>query len=109
MALAEAYGLPPEAAPIQMLYGMGDPLKLVIAAMGRPLREYIPAGSLARGLKYAGRRFRELANSDNALAQTMLGDFSGGGRLVPGLCGEKGPGGFRSGQGLPGTIPESLT
>ena len=44
--------------------------------MGRPLREYIPAGSLARGLKYAGRRFAELASSDNALANTMRGDFS---------------------------------
>ena len=76
MALARAYGLPPEAAPIQMLYGMGDPIKHVIASMRRPLREYVPAGSLARGLKYAGRRFAELASSDNALAKTMRGDFS---------------------------------
>lgn len=76
MALAEAYALPPEVAPLQMLYGMGTPIKRVIASMGRPLREYIPAGSLARGLKYAGRRFEELSSSDNALAKTMRGDFS---------------------------------
>ncbi len=76
MALAEAYGLSPDAAPIQMLYGMGDPLKEVIASMRRPLRAYIPAGSFARGLKYAGRRFAELAGGDNALAKTMRGDFS---------------------------------
>jgi RHH-type proline utilization regulon transcriptional repressor/proline dehydrogenase/delta 1-pyrroline-5-carboxylate dehydrogenase len=76
MALAEAYGLSPNDAPIQMLYGMGDSIKHVIASMHRPMRAYIPAGSLARGLKYAGRRFAELASSDNALARTMRGDFS---------------------------------
>lgn len=76
MALAQVYGLDPQAAPLQMLYGMGDPIKKVLASMDRPLREYIPAGSLARGLKYAGRRFEELAGSDNALAKTMRGDFS---------------------------------
>ena len=89
MALAEAYGLSPDAAPVQMLYGMGDPIKKVVAAMGRPLREYIPAGSLARGLKYAGRRFRELANGDNALAKTMLGDFGGVDGSAPAFTGKR--------------------
>ncbi len=42
----------------------------------RNLREQGQAVSLARGLKYAGRRFQELAGADNALARTMRGDFS---------------------------------
>lgn len=88
MALATTYGLPPEAAPIQMLYGMGDPIKRVVASMNRPLRAYVPAGSLARGLKYAGRRFAELAGSDNALARTMRGDFSEMNSAAPVFTGE---------------------
>jgi len=89
MALAKTYGLPPEAAPIQMLYGMGDPIKHVVASMNRPLREYVPAGSLARGLKYAGRRFAELAGSDNALARTMRGDFSEMNSATPAFTGQR--------------------
>ena len=89
ITLARAYGLPDKVAGIQMLYGMGDPIKHVVAAMGYPLREYIPAGSLARGLKYAGRRFEELSNSDNALARTMRGDFSEADGSTPVFTGEQ--------------------
>ena len=80
MALTDAYGLDKSTAVFQMLYGMGDPIKRVVVDMGFPMREYVPAGSLARGLKYAGRRFNELAKSDNALARTMRGDFQRRGR-----------------------------
>ena len=76
MALAQWLAMEPAEMEFQMLYGMGDPLKPVLTDMGYGLREYIPAGSLARGLKYAGRRFQELAGADNALARTMRGDFS---------------------------------
>ena len=89
LALVRSYGLPDEVARIQMLYGMGDPIKHVVAAMGYPMREYIPAGSLARGLKYSGRRFEELANSDNALAKTMRGDFSESDGSTPVFTGEQ--------------------
>ncbi|MEF2231597.1 MAG: proline dehydrogenase family protein [Pseudodesulfovibrio sp.] len=88
IALTKAYGLPDEVSRIQMLYGMGDPIKHVVAAMGYPLREYIPAGSLARGLKYSGRRFEELASSDNALARTMRGDFREADGSTPIFIGE---------------------
>jgi len=76
MAVADAYGLPPGSFELQMLYGMGDPIKGVATDMGFLLREYIPAGSLQRGLTYAGRRFQELAGRDNALSRTLHGDFS---------------------------------
>lgn len=89
MALAENLGLPKKDIEFQMLYGMGGPIKKVIVAMGYSMREYIPAGSLARGLKYAGRRFRELSNSDNALARTMRGDFSFAAGSPPAFIGEE--------------------
>lgn len=89
IALAKSYGLPNAVAQIQMLYGMGDPIKHVVASMGYPMREYIPAGSLARGLKYSGRRFEELASSDNALARTMRGDFSKSDGSTPVFTGEQ--------------------
>ena len=76
MAIADLYHIDKSSFEFQMLYGMGDTIKDVIAAMGYPMRAYIPSGSLSRGLKYAGRRFRELASSDNALARTMRGDFT---------------------------------
>jgi len=76
MAIADLYNISKSSFEFQMLYGMGDTIKDVIVSMGYPMREYIPCGSLARGLKYAGRRFCELANADNALARTMRGDFS---------------------------------
>ena len=76
MAIADLYNIDKSSFEFQMLYGMGDKIKDVILSMGYPMREYIPCGSLARGLKYAGRRFCELANDDNALARTMRGDFS---------------------------------
>jgi hypothetical protein len=76
MALAAAHGYSPEAIEFQMLYGMGEPIKKALVALGYQLREYVPAGSLARGLGYAGRRFAELTNPDNALARTLHGDYS---------------------------------
>lgn len=87
MALAQMLGFPDDSIELQMLYGMGDPIKDIVISMGYSMREYIPAGSFARGLKYAGRRFRELANSDNALARTMRGDFSSADGTAPAFQG----------------------
>lgn len=75
MGVAEELGLPPEEVEFQMLYGMGEPIKGALTRLGYRLREYIPAGPLYRGLTYAGRRFHELANPDNALARSLQGDF----------------------------------
>lgn len=76
MAVADALGRPATEVEFQMLYGMGDPIKGVLIKLGYRLREYVPAGPLYRGLTYAGRRFHELANPDNALARSLQGDFS---------------------------------
>ena len=74
-AIADYYAISPEAYEIQMLYGMGAPIKDVLVEHGVTLREYVPAGPLSRGLKYAGRRFDELASQDNALSRTLRGKF----------------------------------
>lgn len=89
MAAAELLGRPkPE---IQMLYGMGDPIKKAVLDNGYAMRVYVPTGSLLRGVQYAGRRFRELANGNNALARTMRGDFA---------CLDGGPPAFRGAQDM---------
>jgi RHH-type proline utilization regulon transcriptional repressor/proline dehydrogenase/delta 1-pyrroline-5-carboxylate dehydrogenase len=76
MRLAQGLGMPVEKIEFQMLYGMGDPIKQALVSLGYPVREYVPAGPLHRGLGYAGRRFAELTNPDNALARTLRGDYS---------------------------------
>jgi len=76
MALAATDDDRPEPIEFQMLYGMGEPIKQALVTLSYRVREYVPAGSLARGLGYAGRRFAELTNPDNALARTLQGDYS---------------------------------
>jgi RHH-type proline utilization regulon transcriptional repressor/proline dehydrogenase/delta 1-pyrroline-5-carboxylate dehydrogenase len=76
MALASGCGIRKSEFEFQMLRGMGDEIKEVITSMGYGMRIYVPAGSYARGFKYAGRRFMELANKDNALSRTLRGDYS---------------------------------
>jgi hypothetical protein len=76
MALAASRGYRSDQVEFQMLYGMGEPIKNALVALGYRVREYVPAGSLDRGLGYAGRRFSELSNPDNALARTLLGNYT---------------------------------
>jgi glucosamine-6-phosphate isomerase len=75
MSLAKKYNLEKNDFEFQMLYGMGDEIKEVIVDMGYNMRIYLPAGTMARGMKYAGRRFAELANDDNALTRTLKGEY----------------------------------
>ncbi|NCA71757.1 MAG: hypothetical protein EOM91_17100 [Sphingobacteriia bacterium] len=76
MAVARQFGLSASDYELQMLYGMGEPLKATLVGFGVQLREYVPAGPLPRGLGYAGRRFLELASRDNALSRSLHGDFT---------------------------------
>ena len=74
MALASSYGIGKAEFEFQMLQGMGDEIKEVVTGMGYRLRVYVPTGAYARALTYAGRRFSELANKENALSRTLRGD-----------------------------------
>ncbi|MCH7813381.1 MAG: proline dehydrogenase family protein [Planctomycetes bacterium] len=71
MASAEAAGLGARDYEIQMLHGMGDPLKTAIAGMGRCLRIYSPYGDLIPGMAYLIRRLLENSSNDSFLRQSF--------------------------------------
>jgi RHH-type proline utilization regulon transcriptional repressor/proline dehydrogenase/delta 1-pyrroline-5-carboxylate dehydrogenase len=69
MAVAEHLGLTPRHYELQMLSGMGDPLKTAIVKMGRFLRIYCPYGDLLKGMAYLIRRLLENTSNDSFLKQ----------------------------------------
>ncbi len=71
MATAESLRLTPKDYEIQMLYGMGDPLKTAVVKMGRTLRVYCPYGDLMPGMGYLIRRLLENTSNDSFLKQSF--------------------------------------
>ncbi len=69
---ARELGLPDTAYEIQMLHGMGDPVKQAIRSMGLRLREYAPVGELIPGMAYLVRRLLENTANDSFLRQTFV-------------------------------------
>src|SRR5205823_274986 len=67
MAYAEALGLPPRSYEIQMLYGMADPIKDALVALGRRVRVYTPYGQLLPGMAYLVRRLLENTSNESFL------------------------------------------
>src|SRR5206468_9139091 len=59
MAAAQMLGLPDNGYEIQMLYGMGDPIKHALVRLGRRVRVYTPYGQLLPGMAYLVRRLLE--------------------------------------------------
>ena len=59
LAVAEAHGVAAADYEFQMLYGMADPLKDAVAALGRRVRVYAPFGRLLPGMAYLVRRLLE--------------------------------------------------
>ena len=62
MLLLEAMrrlGVPNNAIEVQMLYGMADPIKEALVAMGQRVRVYTPYGQLLPGMAYLVRRLLE--------------------------------------------------
>lgn len=70
-AFAERLGLPPTAYEVQMLYGMGDPLKEAMVRMGRCVRVYCPYGELMPGMGYLIRRLLENTSNEGFLKQSF--------------------------------------
>src|ERR1039458_5013749 len=56
VAIARHLGVPDDGFEIQMLHGMGDPIKAALRAMGLRLREYAPVGEIIPGMAYFVRR-----------------------------------------------------
>ncbi|HNQ24604.1 MAG TPA: proline dehydrogenase family protein [Phycisphaerae bacterium] len=69
LGTAEALGLTPRDYEVQMLYGMGDPLKAAMAQMGRCVRIYLPYGDPIAGMGYMIRRLLENTSNDSFLKQ----------------------------------------
>ncbi|MCX5671012.1 MAG: proline dehydrogenase family protein [Planctomycetota bacterium] len=59
MVAADQMRLPPAALEIQMLYGMAEPERRALRAMGRRVRLYTPVGQLLPGMGYLVRRLLE--------------------------------------------------
>lgn len=73
LAMQDALDLPPRTLEIQMLTGMGDPLKRALVDMGQRLRVYAPFGSLMTGMAYLIRRLIENTANESFLRQSFGG------------------------------------
>ncbi|UCE59542.1 MAG: L-glutamate gamma-semialdehyde dehydrogenase [Phycisphaerales bacterium] len=71
LATAEELGLTPSDYELQMLYGMGDPLKTALVQMGQCVRIYCPYGDLMPGMGYLIRRLLENTSNDGFLKQSF--------------------------------------
>ncbi len=81
LATAEELGLSPRDYEVQMLYGMGDPLKTAMVQLGQCVRVYCPYGDLMPGMGYLIRRLLENTSNDSFLKQGFS-DRAGHGRLL---------------------------
>lgn len=67
LAWREALQLPAAAFELQMLYGMGDPIKRAAVEMGQRCRVYTPYGPLLAGMAYFIRRLLENTANESFL------------------------------------------
>jgi RHH-type proline utilization regulon transcriptional repressor/proline dehydrogenase/delta 1-pyrroline-5-carboxylate dehydrogenase len=67
LALAHLHRLPPGDIELQMLYGMADPIKDVLVALGQRVRVYTPYGQLLPGMAYLVRRLLENTANESFL------------------------------------------
>lgn len=68
---ARDLGLAKDAFEIQMLHGMGDPIKAAVGRLGLRVREYAPVGELIPGMAYLVRRLLENTANDSFLRKTF--------------------------------------
>lgn len=69
---ARELGLARNALEVQMLHGMGDPVKAAVCDLGLRVREYAPVGELIPGMAYLVRRLLENTANDSFLRQTFV-------------------------------------
>ena len=67
---AEKLGVPHYGYEIQMLYGMGEPIRHAIIQNGQRVRVYLPVGRLLPGMAYLIRRLMENTSNTSFLRQT---------------------------------------
>jgi len=67
---AKALGVPHQGYEIQMLYGMGEPIRRAVIQNGQRVRVYLPVGRLLPGMAYLIRRLMENTSNTSFLRQT---------------------------------------
>lgn len=72
LAHARYRGLKPGDWEVQMLLGMGEPLRAALAQAGVAIRVYVPTGNSESGIAYLIRRLLENTASTSVLRQTYV-------------------------------------
>lgn len=67
LAQAQLHQVPPLGFEFQMLYGMAEPVKAALVAMGQRVRVYTPFGQLLPGMAYLVRRLLENTSNESFL------------------------------------------
>jgi RHH-type transcriptional regulator, proline utilization regulon repressor / proline dehydrogenase / delta 1-pyrroline-5-carboxylate dehydrogenase len=67
---AKELGVPHHGYEIQMLYGMGEPIRRAVIQQGERVRVYVPVGRLLPGMAYLIRRLMENTSNTSFLRQT---------------------------------------
>lgn len=75
IAMKRTLEVPAWATELQMLYGMGDPIKRACVAMGERSRVYTPYGELLPGMAYLIRRLLENTANESFLRHSGSGDI----------------------------------
>lgn len=74
LACARRLGAPEKTLEFQMLYGMGDPVKDALVALGQRVRVYTPFGALIPGMGYLIRRLLENTSNESFLRLSFTED-----------------------------------
>ena len=74
LATEAALGLPPRTLELQMLTGMGEPLRRALTRMKQRVRVYAPSGDMLTGMAYLTRRLIENTANESFLRQSFGGD-----------------------------------
>ncbi len=72
LALAQVLELPAGSYEIQMLYGMAEPIKDALVALGQRVRVYTPYGQLLPGMAYLVRRLLENTANESFLRASFV-------------------------------------
>ncbi|MEW4566271.1 proline dehydrogenase family protein [Tautonia sp. JC769] len=74
MAAAEVREIPIDAYEVQILHGMGDPIRRALIGRGHRVRVYSPYGAMLPGMAYLVRRLLENTSNESFLRASAHGD-----------------------------------
>lgn len=71
VSVADYFDIPRDDWELQMLYGMGEPVRELMHEQGHPIRLYVPYGDLLPGMAYLVRRLLENTSNQSFLRRTF--------------------------------------